>query len=132
MFPSGIILAAGQKLSRNTEHPAPPFTGLFAADGRLLREIILSDDEKLVKRAEEGDPHFVVAGRPVPVSRGSIAMAGDGNAYLMRKLNPAIVYVISPSGEVLRRFTVESTKEGVAPNLMHAFEKQNCDPVLEQ
>ena len=47
------------------------------------------------------------------------AEAGDDrNIYVMRKTSPAIVYAISPGGEVLRRFTVDPGDTSYSPFVM--------------
>jgi hypothetical protein len=119
VFPSGIILASGQSLRSRTKPAARPFTGLFTADGRLLREVSLSEDQSVMKMAEGGDAQIISSDNRA-ISGGDIEVAGDGNAYLMRRVNPAIVYVISPAGEVLRRFIVKSEKDRVLPSSLHA------------
>jgi hypothetical protein len=48
-----------------------------------------------------------------------IEAAEDGNLYLMRRLTPAIFYAIAPSGEVVRRFTVDPGDSSLEPWEMH-------------
>lgn len=110
-FPSGNFLATGQKWDRIAKDYFP-FTGIFSWRGTLLKEVRLEDDEFIHKQASAGDSRFVpagvsAAGRNFAISRGNLKLAGDGNAYLLRRLNPAVVYAISPGGEILRRFTVD-------------------------
>ena len=109
-FPSGNFLATGQKWDRASKEYVP-FTGIFSSDGTLLKELQLEDDENIRQLGAARDSRFV----PVPVSgsinfaisRGKIELGADGNVYLLRRLNPAVVYAISPGGEILRRFTVD-------------------------
>lgn len=109
-FPSGNFLATGQKWDRIAKEYFP-FTGIFSWRGTLLKEVRLEDDEFIHKQASAGDSRFVPAGISgslnFAISRGNLKLAGDGNAYLLRRLNPAVVYAISPGGEILRRFTVD-------------------------
>jgi len=72
-----------------------------------------------MKMAEGGDAQ-VISSSNQAISGGAIEVAGDGNAYLMRRVNPATVYVISPTGEVLRSFTIKSVKDGALPSSLHA------------
>lgn len=58
-------------------------------------------------------------GHNVAVIGTRIALGDDGNLYLMRPLSPAIIYVISPNGSVLRRFTVDPGDESLQPSEMH-------------
>ena len=51
-----------------------------------------------------------------PVER-SVAIAGDdGFVYLMRATSPAIVYVISSAGEVMRKIVVSAPTDGASPD----------------
>jgi hypothetical protein len=71
----------------------------------------LEDDDYIHKQATAGDSRFVPSGSSgslnFAISRGSLKLGGDGNVYLLRWLNPAVVYAISPGGEIVRRFTVD-------------------------
>jgi len=96
-FPSGNFMATGQKWDRIGKNYVP-FTGIFSSDGTLLKELRLEDDGNI-------GPSSI--GLNSAISRGQMEFGADGNAYLVRWLNPAIVYAISPGGEVVRRFTVD-------------------------
>jgi len=118
VFPSGQLLVAGAEYERGAGVAALPFTGIFAADGRLLKEIKLEDDETLRDMAVQGDarvtsPQMPHGNRAVALSHAE--MASDGNAYLMRWTTPAIFYAISPGGEVVRRFTVNPPQDAAEP-----------------
>jgi len=106
VFPSGEILVAGVEGDENSEKP---YTGIFESSGKLIRRINLADDAQIKDALERGDAAFTspTGGGNLAVSYGHIAMAEDGNAYLLRRMQPAIVYAINPRGEVLRRFTVD-------------------------
>jgi hypothetical protein len=109
-FPSGNFLGTGQKWDRVAQEYFP-FTAIFSSDGTLLKEVHLEDDDYIHKQATSGDSRFVPGGLPgglnFAISRGSLKVASDGNVYLLRQLNPAVVYAISPGGEIVRRFTVD-------------------------
>ena len=124
-FPSGQLIVTGL-----TTHGDPtttvktPFTGIFAANGVLLKEISLSDDKAIHDMAANGDPRVVDkpgAGTNSAIERGALSVGPDGNAYIMRRLSPAIIYVVSAGGEVIRRFTVTAGegKENYMPADMH-------------
>lgn len=110
VFPSGNFLAAGQKWDRIVKGYFP-FTGIFSSDGTLLKKLHLEDDEQIHQLAASGDSRFVpgpVSGSTnFAISHGKMELAADGNVYLLRWLNPAVVYAISPGGEIVRRFTVD-------------------------
>lgn len=99
-----------------------PFTGLFKADGTLIKEIRLDDDAQLHQQAQAGDSRYTTPGlfgvnRAIDFSQTSAGE--DGNIYLMRWTSPAIIYVISPSGEVIRRLSVAAGDDFATPMTMH-------------
>jgi hypothetical protein len=106
VFPSGQLLIAGLEYDRDRAAAMWPFTGIFASDGSLLKEIKLEDDETLRDMAASDDARVTVptvtnGNRAVRVSQ--LEASADGSVYLMRWTNPAIVYAITAGGEVLRR-----------------------------
>ncbi len=89
-----------------------PFTGVFAGDGRLLKKIYEPEDEEARKKASPADwrsrPIGTVGGADF-VSRGDVAAGSDGNVYLLHgTVSPALVYVISPAGEVVRKLRLDA------------------------
>jgi hypothetical protein len=118
VFPSGQLLVSGAEFERGAGVATLPFTGIFAADGRLLKEIKLEDDETLRDMAVRGDARATSAKMPHgnrAVSLSHAEMASDGNAYLMRWTTPVIFYAISSGGEVVRRFTVNPPQDAAEP-----------------
>lgn len=110
VFPSGNFLATGQKWDRPTQQYVP-FTGIFSSSGALLKELHLEDDANIHEMAARGDSRFVPGpvsgGINYAISRGKMEIGSDGNVYLLRWLNPAVIYAVSPGGEIERRFTVD-------------------------
>ena len=53
------------------------------------------------------------------VELGQMEGANDGNIYLMRRLPSPILYAISPGGEVVRHFTVDTGSTDFIPDSMH-------------
>lgn len=126
-FPSGEYLVSGLEYDEDKTAAMWPFTGIFGADGRLLKELELEDDKTLHDMAASGDTRVAVAGHPGSnraVSGSEIEIAGDGNAYLMRWTAPPIFYAITPGGEVLRRFTVGTGQPGYVPAAMHVYKNR--------
>lgn len=116
VFPSGGFLVAGkieEDGNGGTQH-VRPFTGIFSADGLLLREVRLPDDDTLGERAKTGESASSQdVGRAI--SYGSAESAPDGNVYVMRRVSPVMVSAISPGGEVIRSFTVTPPHDGFSP-----------------
>lgn len=121
-FPSGNLLVAGQRYDTDKTAPMIPFTGLFSSDGTLLKEVVLSDDAAIHTLNVAHDPRVTAPMAPtlsIPVSNTLLEIASDGNAYLMRWTTPAIVYVLSPAGELVRRFAVDPGDENYRPMAFH-------------
>jgi hypothetical protein len=102
-------------------HDVEP-TSLKATVGAVSDE----EDPAAVSTAGEGAPqeakrHAAVGKRkaeasPVSVvSNGSTISAPDGNVYVLRPTDPARLYVVSPSGEVVRQFEIPSPAHGLTP-----------------
>lgn len=120
--PSGALLVAGQRYDWNRIAVKLPFTGVFSDSGSLLREVKLEDDDAIHEMAASGDPRVVSPESPtdnLAFALSQMQAADDGNVYLMRWLSPAIVYAISPGGEVVRRFEVKAGDDNYKPDTMH-------------
>lgn len=85
VFKSGEYLLAGQ----TGKNLRTPFTAVFAADGRLVKEVYEPEDEEARSRAEAGDPKFGPSAFSNRfVSRGDVAAGADGNVYLLHGVSP--------------------------------------------
>ena len=117
-FSSGDILVAGLRDDHDTKS-AVPFTGVFDSTGTLRKQVVLADDQDIQDMAVDGR---VTSGHPYgnrAVEAGQMESGDDGNVYLMRRLSSPIVYVISPGGEVVRRFVVNPGSTDFIPDSMH-------------
>ena len=122
VFPNGNLLVTGQEYDRDPRKPKLPFTGIFRADGKLLKELDLEDDNAIQDMAAAQDSRVVSPVTPTSnraISWSQIEPAKDGNLYLLRWLSPAIVYAISPGGQVIRRFIVDPGNADLRPASMH-------------
>lgn len=123
VFSNGTLLITGQRYDKDVAKGVMwPITGVFSSDGALLKEIGLEDDAKLRDRLVDDDARFKSSLNPTSnraISLSRIELGGDGNMYLMRSTTPAIVYVISSGGEVVRRFTVDPGDATYRPVAMH-------------
>ena len=122
VFPNGNLLVTGQEYDRDPKKPQRPFTALFRADGKLLKELDLEDDNAIHDMSVSQDSRVVLPQMPTSnraVSLSQIEPAKDGNLYLMRWLTPAVIYAISPGGQVVRRFTVDPDNADFKPASMH-------------
>lgn len=124
LFPSGDLLVAGLRRGVNSEKKPVswPFTGVFSRDGRLVREVKFEDDPMIDSMAASRDSRVVSLSNPFSnhaVEYGQAETATDGYVYLMRWLSPAILYAVSPGGDVVRRFTVDPGDPDYRPMAMH-------------
>jgi len=120
--PSNTFLITGQKYDQSRIAVKVPFTGIFSSSGVLLKEISLEDDKAIHDMAGAGDPRAINPEAPTDnqiVSLSQMQAADDGNIYLMRWLSPAILYAVSPGGEVVRRFEVKLSDNNYRPDTMH-------------
>ena len=143
VFPDGNLLVSGSEYDKDPLAPRWPFTGIFASDGRLLKEVKLKADNTLHEMAVTGDARVAVTGNTTAnraVDLSELEVGGDGNAYLMRWTNPALFYVISAGGEVVREFAVDPGDSAYRPGAMHVtqnriailfWDKQNDDRLMK-
>jgi hypothetical protein len=121
VFRSGEFLLSG---TTGLSNGFRPFTGVFDGQGKLLKEIYEPEDEDSRRRAEAGEPDFVPDGTNSGnafVWHGGAALGSDGNAYLLRASSTALVYVISPKGEVVRKLRIDAPDAGlIAQNIKPA------------
>lgn len=99
VFPSGEMLITGTEYDKDVNAAMWPFTGIFGADGSLLKEVKLDDDSTLHDMAAAGDKRVSNDENPQAnhaVDFTQMESAQDGNVYLMRWTNPTIIYAISP------------------------------------
>jgi hypothetical protein len=117
VFDSGDFLVTGTpRETDDNVNPHAIFTGIFDSSGKLVKKLVMPEDSDYQKKAERGDSDFFDrdrgGGGNFAVERGTVVRASDGNLYLVRGTIPAKVYAISPGGQVLRTFEVESELPG--------------------
>jgi hypothetical protein len=120
VFDSGTLLVSGvdRETSANLS-PHAPYTGIFDQQGKLLKKVVLAEDKQYEEAADRGDSDFfdstLGGGGNFAVERGSVVRGSDGNMYVVRWTNPAKVYAISATGEVIRSFDVTPELERKKP-----------------
>ena len=123
VFPQGSLFVSGLEYDHDRNNPVMwPFSGIFSADGSLLKEVKLEDDDTLRELAAAGDARVTSPSNPSAnhaIEFSKMETASDGNVYLMRWTNPAIFYAVSAGGEVVRRFTVDPGDSSYHPVTMH-------------
>jgi hypothetical protein len=123
VFPTGEMLVGGIEHSRGPDNAdtSHVFTLIADRSGKTVKKMELADDRRIKEAFETGDP--VVAppgtnGINMAVAGGQVGVAEDGNVYLLRRLDPAIIYGISPAGEIVRRIELKSDVPDSLPRNM--------------
>ncbi|HET9698680.1 MAG TPA: hypothetical protein VFP40_17545 [Terriglobales bacterium] len=124
VFKNGEFLLSTFKDSNDQE--IEPYNAVFDSSGKLVKEVVLEGDAAIVAKVKNGetlDPYSQDAGRKrnTSITFGAVVAATDGNLYILRKTSPAEIYVVSPSGEVVRKFSVKSDEWVLMPS--DIFEK---------
>lgn len=119
VFDSGEYLLTGE----TGKDGRTPYTAVFSADGKLLRNIFEPEDEDAERRAEAGESEYAspnVGNRFV--SFGDAAAGSDGNVYLLRGTSPALVYVISAKAAVIRKVRIDVGDPNLKPRNIKSYE----------
>ena len=113
-FPAGNLLVSGvQRDPLKRDDPGKNFTSVFSDDGRLLAHLSFEESSKVLNSAggtDESKPTMDIS---------EAEAAPDGNIYALRRTFPALVYVISPAGKLVRTLKVYAPSRGTAPTGFH-------------
>jgi hypothetical protein len=118
-FANGNLLASGfQRDPQNKSDPGRAYTAVFSADGRLLAQLSFEpplEHARAAAKSGNSQPQ-----KSAPALDLSDAEPGpDGNIYALRRSSPALIYVISPAGKILRTLKVRGPAPGVMPDTFH-------------
>lgn len=118
VFNSGGYLLSGL----GGEGHRRPYTAVFDKDGKLVKSIYEPEDDEARRRAESGDSDYIrsSAGNRF-VGFGDVTLGNDGNAYLLRGTSPALVYVISSAGNVVRKLRLDAEAPNYAARDINSF-----------
>jgi len=111
VFGSGDFLISGNWSTKHLDDPPQFYTAIFTSEGKLVKKITPAGDDGLMQPSDFN----YGPGHNNAVSGGHVALASDGNLYLMRRTLPAVIYAISPRGEVVRTLYVDSDGTGLYP-----------------
>ena len=104
LFVSGVV--------RVGERKGKAFNGIFVSNGQLLREFALKGDPE--PKAHSDSPSNA-AFLNLAVVTGQAMLGADGNIYLFRRMSPVLLYVVSPSGQLLRTLIITSPNDKAEP-----------------
>lgn len=102
VFDSGELLLSG---TRRSEDGPKAFSGIFSSNGKLLHQLFAEGENDLQSGSELSKA----------ISMGDSIAASDGNVYLLRASVPALIYAISPSGELVHKIQVNADTPGLIP-----------------
>ena len=119
VFPAGELFLSGIE-DGDRSHPSryKSFAAVYDKNGHLVKQLRVDGDQEIDRAIELGDSRYASfgAGSGNSAAANSMAATGsDGNVYLVRQASPVVVYVISPSGDVVRKVAVEPRTPGDVP-----------------
>jgi hypothetical protein len=122
VFKSGEYLLVGL----TGKNSRTPFTGVFAADGQLVKKIYEPEDEEASQNAEAGDPKYTPCcgtwGNSFVLDKADVTAGSDGNVYLLHGTSPSLIYVISPAGDVVRKLRIDPGRPDLTANSIKFYE----------
>jgi hypothetical protein len=126
-FLNGNLLVSGRERDiQNPKDTGRAVTEVFSADGRVLAE--LSFDPLPERAKSAGKPGGAAAsgtGKSIPKLDLADAEVGvDGYLYAMHNSSPALIYVISAAGRVVRTLKVHAPFAGALPGTFHVSENR--------
>jgi len=119
-FADGNFLVSGVKRDvQNKNDRGRTFTAVFSADGRELAQLSFQAQQESArasaKKADTNDAEKATPG----LDLAEAEVGSDGNLYVMRFSSPALVYVIGPSGKIMKTIKVSSPLPGAMPSAFH-------------
>jgi hypothetical protein len=109
MFHSGEIFISGLRYRPGYKAA----TAVYSRTGSLVKQLTFAEDEKVEEEIANDSGAQKLHREAVDKS---VAITGDdGLVYLMRATSPAIVYAISPAGDVLRTMVVKAPSSAGTP-----------------
>ena len=131
VFESGEYLVVGVTGKPTVTSTGPdlrtPFTGVFAADGRLIKKVYEPEDDEARQRAEGLDPAYnppgvANSGNLFVYYSADVTAGSDGNVYLLHGGPSHSIYVISPTGDVLRKFGIDTADPDLKTNSIKFYD----------
>ncbi len=112
-LPAGSFFVSGSLVGDKAGRGAgKPFNAIFDSNGNLVRRISFKNDAQSGKSPKAADR---VGDSNPGTYYGQILFGSDGNLYVMRAVSPAIVYVLSPSGNLVRTLRIQTSIKNARP-----------------
>jgi hypothetical protein len=128
-FADGNFLVSGVQRDAQKNDRGRNFTAVFSADGRELAQLSFDKsrgDAKTGAKPLAGAKETPKAAEDAPVQLdvAEAEVGSDGNLYVMRSSSPALVYVIAPSGKIVKTLKVAGPVPGATPGAFHVSGNQ--------
>ena len=119
-FANGNFLVSGVKRDvQNKNDRGRNFTAVFSADGRELAQLSFQAPQESAKAsAKKANTNYAEKATP-GLDLAEAEVGSDGNLYVMRFSSPVLVYVIAPSGKIMKTIKVSSPLTGALPSAFH-------------
>jgi hypothetical protein len=118
-FADGNFLVSGVKRDvQNKNDRGRNFTAVFSADGRELAQLSFQAQESAKASARKANTNDAEKAAP-GLDLAEAEDGRDGNLYVMRFSSPALVYVIAPSGKIMKTIKVSSPLPEALPSAFH-------------
>ena len=124
-FANGSFLVSGlQRDVTNSKDSGKKFTAAFLDSGQMIANVSFKPPPGTEKHAAPKAATNVnkpaAAEKPEPVLDLTDAeVGGDGNLYVMRRSSPVLIYVVSPSGMILRTLKIATPAHVEFPSGFH-------------
>jgi hypothetical protein len=128
-FADGNFLVSGVQRDALKNDRGRNFTAVFSADGRELAQLSFDKshgDAKTGAKPQAGAKEIPKAAEdaPVQLDLAEAEVGSDGNLYVMQSSSPALVYVIAPSGKIVKTLKVAGRVPGATPGAFHVSGNQ--------
>jgi len=116
-FADGNFLVSGVKRDlQNKNDRGRNFTAVLSADGRELAQLSFEAPQESAMASAKNTND---AAKAPGLDLAEAEAGSDGNLYVMRFSSPALVYVIGPSGKIMKTIKVSSPLPGALPSAFH-------------
>ena len=122
-FADGNFLLSGvQRDVQNRNDRGRNFTAVFSADGRELTQGSFQEPQGPAQAGAKSDARKDAEKPTLDLTDAEVG--SDGNLYVMRASSPVLVYVIAPSGKIMRTLKVGAPLPGATPSAFHVSENR--------
>lgn len=105
------FLVAGSELPMKNGPPPGLVTAIFDNSGRLVKNLAFRHDPAELKEPPAGKPaieNYLADQEILPLVSGDTQVGPNGDLYVVRASKPPEVFVLTSSGEFIRKITVET------------------------